>query len=139
MPRATAKDLLMSADLPTSDAVGRFGSGRAVPRIEDEGLLKGQGRFTDDVQAAGQLRVAFVRSPYPHARILSIDATAARAMPGVALIATGADLLQSQTKPLPVDATFKRAGGAPGVSHPRAVLAHDTVRFVGEASVPARR
>jgi len=122
----------MSADLLSSDAVGRFGSGRAVPRIEDEGLLKGQGRFTDDVQAAGQLRVAFVRSPYPHARILSIDATAAQAMPGVALIATGADLLKARVKPLPVNVTFKRADGAPGVSHPRSVLANDTVRFVGE-------
>jgi len=122
----------MSADLLSSDAVGRFGSGRAVPRIEDEGLLKGQGRFTDDVQAAGQLRVAFVRSPYPHARILSIDAAAAQAMPGVALIATGADLLKARVKPLPVNVTFKRADGAPGVSHPRSVLANDTVRFVGE-------
>ena len=113
----------MSADLLSSDAVGRFGSGRSVPRIEDEGLLKGLGRFTDDVQAADQLRVAFVRSPYPHARILSIDTSAARGMPGVELIATAADLLQTKTKPLPVDPNFKRADGSPSVSHPRAVLA----------------
>ncbi|TFZ06723.1 xanthine dehydrogenase family protein molybdopterin-binding subunit [Ramlibacter henchirensis] len=122
----------MSADLLTPDAVGRFGSGRAVPRIEDEGLLKGQGRFTDDVQPAAQLRVAFVRSPHPHARIVSVDAASARAMPGVALVATGADLLQAGVRQMPVNAGFKRAGDAPGVSHPRPVLAHDRVRFVGE-------
>jgi carbon-monoxide dehydrogenase large subunit len=51
----------------------RFGSGRSVKRIEDEGLLKGLGQYTDDLAPTGQLRLVFVRSPYPHARIVSID------------------------------------------------------------------
>lgn len=121
------------ADTPIEDSIAaRFGSGRAVARIEDEGLLKGAGRFTDDLQPAGQLRVAFVRSPHAHARIVSVDTAAARALPGVLLVAGGADLAAARVKPLPVNAGFKRAGGAPGASPARQVLAHERVRFVGE-------
>ena len=122
----------MSAiDLP-SDVATRFGSGRAVPRIEDEGLLKGIGRYADDVQMEGTLRAVFVRSPHPHARIVSVETSAATAMPGVAQVVTGADLQRAGVKPLPVNAGFKRPGGAPGASAPRPVLAWDRVRFVGE-------
>ena len=68
----------------TNDFSARFGSGRSVPRIEDEGLLKGLGQYTDDLaQPVGQLRAVFVRSPYPHARIASIDTANAKSMPGV--------------------------------------------------------
>jgi carbon-monoxide dehydrogenase large subunit len=122
----------MSADLPFPDVATRFGSGQAVQRIEDEGLLKGAGRYTDDLQPAGQLRVAFVRSPHPHARIVSFDAETARGMPGVALVVTGADLQAAGVDPLPVNAAFKRPGGATCASPQRPVLAHDRVRFVGE-------
>ncbi len=111
----------------------RFGSGRAVPRIEDEGLLQGKGRFTDDLQPEGSLYAVFVRSPHPHARIVSVDTAAAAGMPGVALVASGADLQQAGVKTLPVNAGFKRAGGAPGASPLRPVLAFDRVRFAGEA------
>ncbi|MGH6639221.1 MAG: hypothetical protein ACREBY_11575, partial [Polaromonas sp.] len=61
----------------------RFGSGQAVRRLEDEALLRGAGQFTDDVNPPEQARLCFVRSPYPHARIVSVDTTAALAMPGV--------------------------------------------------------
>ena len=122
----------MSRDTLPNDIAARFGSGRAVPRIEDEGLLKGLGQYTDDLAPQGQLRLCFVRSPYPHARIASIDAAPAREMPGVVLVLTGADLVQAGVKPLPVNAGFKRAGGAPGASPERQVLAVDRVRFVGE-------
>ncbi|MCY7318999.1 MAG: xanthine dehydrogenase family protein molybdopterin-binding subunit [Ramlibacter sp.] len=116
-----------------SDPVTRFGSGRAVKRIEDEGLLKGVGKFTDDVVPAGQLNVCFVRSPYPHATLVSVDTAAARAMPGVVGIYTGAELAAAGVKPLPGSKDFKRAGGAPGATPPRRPLAHERVRFVGEA------
>ncbi len=123
----------MSQDNSTEDIAARFGSGRAVPRIEDEGLLRGQGQFADDYAPEGQLRLCFVRSPHPHARILSIDTAAARAVPGVVLVLTGADLIDAGVKPLPVNAGFKRAGGQPGASPLRHVLAHERVRFVGDA------
>jgi carbon-monoxide dehydrogenase large subunit len=121
----------MSSD--TSDIAQRFGSGRAVRRLGDESLLKGLGRFTDDVTPDGELRLVFVRSPYPHARIASIDTASARAMPGVVTVLTGAELAAAGVKPIPGSRDFKRAGGEAGATPPRRVLAHERVRFVGEA------
>ncbi len=120
---------LNSAD----NSPARFGSGQAVLRLEDEQLLKGLGQFTDDVQPANLTRLIFLRSPYPHAGIRSIDTAAARAMPGVLLVATGADLVAAGVKPIAGAAGFKRADGK-DVSYPaRRALAHGRVRFVGEA------
>lgn len=110
----------------------RFGSGHAVRRLEDDLLLAGAGVFTDDIAPEGQLRAVFVRSPYPHARIASVDADAARALPGVAAVYTGADLVAAGVKPLPGTAGFKRADGSAGVSPALHALAHERVRFVGE-------
>ncbi|MBK0391408.1 xanthine dehydrogenase family protein molybdopterin-binding subunit [Ramlibacter algicola] len=119
------------SDDPTGLAA-RFGSGRAVQRIEDEGLLQGRGRYTDDDQPAGVLRAVFVRSPYAHARIARFDAEQARGMPGVALVVTGADLVEAGVKPLPINVAFKRPDGSPCASAKRPALAHDRARFVGE-------
>ncbi len=115
-----------------SDIAPRFGSGHSVQRIEDEGLLKGLGQFTDDLAPAGQLHACFVRSPYPHAKIVSIDSAAAKALPGVLGVYTGAELVAAGVKPIPGSKDFKRAGGAPGATPPRRPLAHERVRFVGE-------
>jgi carbon-monoxide dehydrogenase large subunit len=117
----------------TDTIAGRFGSGQSVRRLEDEALLKGAGRYTDDLAPEGQLHAVFVRSPYPHARIVAVDAAAARAMPGVQLVVTGAELHAAGAKPIPGNPNFKRAGGAPGAGAPRRALAHERVRFVGEA------
>ncbi|WP_076998475.1 xanthine dehydrogenase family protein molybdopterin-binding subunit [Variovorax sp. KK3] len=111
----------------------RFGSGQAVRRLEDESLLAGAGRYTDDVTLPGQTHLVFVRSPYPHARVTSVDTAAAAAMPGVLRVLTGAELAQAGVQPLPGAAAFKRADGSDCASPPRHVLATDTVRFVGEA------
>jgi carbon-monoxide dehydrogenase large subunit len=125
----------MTTDTLTPDLASRFGSGQSVQRLEDEALLKGLGAYTDDITPDGQLRLCFVRSPYPHARIVSIDTRAARAMPGVVQVTTGAELVAAGVKPIPGGAAFKRAGGAPGATPPRRVLAHERVRYVGEALV----
>src|SRR5690348_15212626 len=114
-------------------AVGRFGSGREVRRIEDAGLLAGAGRFSDDISLAGQTYLGFLRSPHAHARIVSIDASEALAMPGVVAVLTGADLVADGVKPLPLAPIFKRPDGSPGASPLRPALAHEVVRFVGEA------
>lgn len=113
----------------------RFGSGQSVQRIEDDGLLKGLGQYTDDVQLQGALRLYFVRSPYPHARIVSIDTEGAKAMPGVVAIYTGAELVAAGVKHIPSHPAFKRADGSPLATPPRRPLAHERVRFVGEAVV----
>jgi carbon-monoxide dehydrogenase large subunit len=118
---------------PDTSASARFGSGKSVRRVEDEALLTGQGRFADDVDAPGQLRLLMLRSPHAHARIASIDISAAAAMPGVKAVLTGADLVQAGVKPLPRSVDFRREGGAPSEAPPQHVLAVDTVRFAGEA------
>ena len=115
----------------TIDA-GRFGSGQAVQRIEDPALLAGQGRFTDNVAADRQAYLAFLRSPYAHARIVSVDVDAASAMPGVLAVYTGAELAAAGVQPIPSIDVFKRADGKALVTPARRALAHERVRFVGE-------
>ena len=121
----------MSATLDTA----RFGSGAAVRRVEDPALVRGQGRYTDDVTLPGQTYLAFLRSDRAHARILGIDTAAARALPGVLAVHTGADLLAAGVKPIPVPPSFKRPGGHAMSTPPKLALAHEFVRFVGEAVV----
>ena len=111
----------------------RFGSGQAVKRVEDATLLVGRGLFTDNVPVAGATHIAFLRSPYAHARIKSIDVAAAAAMPGVIAVYTGAQLVAAGVKPMPKLAGFPRAHGEPPATALRYALALDTVRFVGEA------
>jgi aerobic carbon-monoxide dehydrogenase large subunit len=121
--------------LSTDNGFARFGSGQAVLRLEDDQLLAGTGQYTDDVTPAHQARLVFVRSPYPHARIASLDTAAAKAMPGVIGVFTGADLVAAGVKPIPGVAGFMRADGQPAATPPRRALAHERVRFVGEAVV----
>ena len=66
--------------------------GNAVRRLEDPELLRGQARYVDDLQIEGVLHMSFVRSPFPHALINSIDVSAAQQMPGVVAVYTYADL-----------------------------------------------
>jgi len=115
------------------DTFGRFGSGQAVRRIEDGPLLRGAGRYTDDLTLPGQTYLYFLRSPYAHADIRGIDTAAAVAMPGVLAILTGADLAAAELGRLGVALPFKRPDGSPLAAPPRPVLALDRVRFVGEA------
>ena len=119
--------------MTTTPIPQRFGSGQAVRRMEDDALLRGEGRFTDDTAPAGAGRVVFVRSPYAHARITGVDLAAARAMPGVRLVASGAELLAAGIGPMPVGVPFPRGDGKPAQTPPRPLLAHDRVRHVGEA------
>jgi len=119
--------------LTTDSIPTRFGSGQAVRRLEDESLLSGAGRYTDDVALPGQTHLVFLRSPYPHARIVSIDTAAAAAMPGVLRVITGAELAEAGVKPMPGAVGFKRADGSDCASPPRLALAHGRARFVGEA------
>ena len=77
--------------------------GASVKRKEDPALLKGEGRYVDDIHLPGMLHAAFVRSPYAHAKVGRIDKSAALAMPGVHAVITHADLpepVRSRTLPL---------------------------------------
>jgi carbon-monoxide dehydrogenase large subunit len=104
------------------------GIGQAVRRREDPRLLRGQGLYVDDVRRPDMLHGAVVRSPYAHARILSVDTSRARALPGVALVLTAPDL-GKLNGPLPIlipheDLQYPRTQSA---------LAPDKVRHIGEA------
>ncbi len=123
----------MSAAADLAADVGRFGSGHAVRRIEDPVLVTGRGRYADDISLPGQTHLVFLRSPYAHARILGVDTADAAAMPGVIAVYTGAALAAAGVKPLPTPSVFPRADGTPGVSALRRALAHERVRYVGEA------
>jgi Aerobic-type carbon monoxide dehydrogenase, large subunit CoxL/CutL homologs len=111
----------------------RFGSGKAVHRLEDEALLKGAGAYAGDMLPQNCGALVFLRSTEPHADILSIDADDARAMEGVRLIVTGADLANQNIGHLPGVANFKRPDGSDAAGAPRHILARDRVRYVGEA------
>lgn len=108
--------------------------GRPLKRREDRRFLKGLGRYLDDVVVANALHVAFVRSPHAHARILSVDTEAARALPGIVAVVTGHDLVEA-TRPL------RMAPAIEGLQPTEvATLPLDCVRFAGDlvACVVAR-
>src|SRR3954447_6342672 len=111
----------------------RFGAGQPVKRLEDQRLLTGKGQFIDDKPEDGALWLYVLRSPHAHAKIVSIDTTAAREMHGVEAIFTGAGLVADDVGTIPTLAIFKRPDGKPMTVPPRRLLAHEIVRFTGEA------
>ena len=93
-------------------------TGASIKRSEDPRILTGAGRYVDDIKLPGMLHAAFVRSPLAHARVLSVDVSAARALPGVVAVLTGADLdAMTVPAPDPLLALFRAGGAHPGV-HP---------------------
>src|SRR5216683_1259535 len=110
----------------------RFGAGQPVKRLEDQRLLTGKGLFIDDRPEDGALWLHVLRSPHAHAKIVSIDINAAREMPGVEAVYTGADLVADDIGTLPTLLVFKRPDGSPMTAPPRRLLAHEIVRFAGE-------
>ena len=104
-------------------------TGASIKRSEDPRILTGRGRYVDDVKLPGMLHAAFVRSPLAHARVLAVDVSAARALPGVVLVLTGADL-EAVTVP-GQDPLFAMMGGG-GPAPEYTLLATDKVRLVGD-------
>src|SRR5437588_9856294 len=111
----------------------RFGAGQPVKRLEDQRLLTGKGQFIDDKPEEGALWLYLLRSPHAHAKIVSIDAKPAAEMPGVEAVYTGADLIKDDIGIIPTLAIFKRPDGKPMTVPPRRLLAHEVVRYAGEA------
>ena len=101
--------------------------GRAMKRVEDPRLVKGIGTYTDDLRLPGLLHAAILRSPYAHARIVHIDTTAARAIPGVVAVLTGADVNDAC-------GAVPCAAAIPDLKAPKhTALAGDRVYFAGHA------
>jgi carbon-monoxide dehydrogenase large subunit len=106
--------------------------GTPVRRKEDQRFITGKGRYTDDINVPGQTHAVFVRSPHAHAKIKRIDASAAKAMPGVIDVLTGADLAADKIGGLICGWMIHSKDGSPMKAGPHPALAVDTVRYVGD-------
>ena len=113
-------------------SVEKFAVGQSVRRLEDPHLLRGRGRYSDDVNLPQQAYAVVVRSPHAHARIRGLESAAALAAPGVLTVLTGADADAAGLGHLPTDASRKRRDGGPAFGTPRPALARERVRHVGE-------
>ncbi len=113
-----------------SEPTLRFGASPA--RSEDDPLLSGRGRFTDDLKMQGHARAAFVRSAMGHAKLRGVDAKAAAKMPGVLAVLTGADLAREGLGAIPPGVLLPGKDGKPMFATAMPALAHERVRYVGE-------
>src|SRR5215469_15088428 len=134
--RRTMNDAIDLSELKNLGEIGR-----PLRRKEDERLLTGRGRFSDDFSLPGQVYAAIVRSPHPHARILRIDTRQAAVMPGVLGVLSGTDCAADGLAPIPhnpvpqtrYDMKLTGPAGGPIFIGPQMLLPADRVRHVGEA------
>ncbi len=108
----------------------KFGMGQPVRRVEDRRFITGEGRYTADLMPEGALHAVVLRSPHAHARFRIADLSAARAVPGVRLVLTHADI--AHLGDLPCKGLIQTIDGSPVKPTPHPVLPVDTVRHVGE-------
>ena len=113
----------------------KFGIGQAMTRVEDQRLLTGTGQFVDDVLPPATVVVAFVRSPYPRAKVGAIETADAKQAAGVLAVITGADLLADGVLAFPIVPGLVNGEGKPWSAPPYYPLATDEVRFVGQVVV----
>ena len=109
------------------------GIGAAVRRKEDFRFITGKGQYTDDVVRPGETRAVFVRSPHAHAKIKSIDISAAKKMPGVVAVLTGAQLATDKIGNLICGWMIHSKDGSPMKMAPHPALASGKVNHVGDA------
>lgn len=115
--------------------MGKFGTGQSIQRTEDERFTQGKGNFTDDIHLPDECVLHFYRSPYAHGAITELDTTAARDVPGVLAIYTGADLLAAGVRDLPGSAVPPSSvtPARPALQQPP--LARQRIRYSGEPVV----
>jgi carbon-monoxide dehydrogenase large subunit len=109
----------------------KFGIGQSVRRTEDLRLVTGQGQYTDDLRFERQTFACFLRSPHAHARLKSVDVTAAKAAPGVIAVLKYDDIAWAGL--MPCHAPVPSRDGSPPKIYPKALLANEKVTFTGEA------
>jgi carbon-monoxide dehydrogenase large subunit len=112
--------------------MAKFALGQAVSRVEDLTLVRGAGRYADDVRLANEAYACVLRSPHAHAAIRRIDASAARKAPGVLTVLTGEDVRAAGLGDIPCMIPVTNADGTPRGETPRPLLAVDRVRHVGD-------
>ena len=112
--------------------MGEFGVGQSVTRFEDPRLLRGGGRFINDVNLPGQAHAVVIRSIHAHAKITAIDAAGARRAPGVVAVFTGADVARDKLGVMRMTLNRKRPDGSPMFASPHRGLSQDRARYVGD-------
>jgi carbon-monoxide dehydrogenase large subunit len=110
----------------------KFGIAQSIARVEDPRLLKGGGRYTDDIVLPGMLHGIVLRSPHAAARLGGIDTKAAASVPGVRAIYTAADLKADGVGPLPCAAPVQNRDGSDMANPPHLALADGAVRHIGD-------
>jgi aerobic carbon-monoxide dehydrogenase large subunit len=116
----------------TQFAEERYAVGQPVPRKEDPTLLRGEGRYSDDLNLPGQAHAVMVRSNAAHGIIRAIDTEAAKALPGVLAVLTGQDLIDAGLGNMPSGMSFKMRDGSDMPKPTQPILTTDKVRFVGD-------
>ena len=110
----------------------KFGIGQGVPRWEDPRLLRGGGRYSDDLNRPGQAYGCVLRSPHANAKIISIDTSAAAEAPGVLGIWTGEDYAASGLGNIPCAVPRQKPDGSPMFIPPNSALRRRSVKMVGD-------
>src|SRR5262249_18745319 len=121
-----------STSLENAIALQKYGVGQPVRRKEDDTLVRGKGRDTDDFNLPGQAYAVIVRSTQAHGVIRGIETAAAKTMPGVLGVWTGPDLNAAGHGPFTCGLPLKNRDGTPLYQTNRLALATDKVRFVGD-------
>ena len=126
------QDHTSPTSLENAIAMQKYGVGQPVRRKEDDTLVRGKGKYTDDFSLPKQAYGWVARSSHAHGILKGIDASAAKAMPGVLGVWTGADLEAAGYKPFICGLPLKSRDGSPLKQTNRMPLATDKVRFVGD-------
>jgi aerobic carbon-monoxide dehydrogenase large subunit len=126
------QDHTSPSSLENAIALQKHGVGQPVRRKEDDRLVRGKGKYTDDFSLPNQAYAWMVRSSHAHGIIKAIGTSAAKAMPGVLGVWTGADLATTNYNPFTCGLPLKNRDGSPLLQTNRFALATDKVRFVGD-------
>jgi len=126
------QDRTPPSSLENAIAVQKFGVGQPVRRKEDDTLVRGKGKYTDDFSLPGQAYAWMVRSSHAHGTIKAIGTAAAKGMPGVLGVWTGADMAAANYNPFTCGLPLKSRDGSPLLQTNRLALTSDRVRFVGD-------
>jgi carbon-monoxide dehydrogenase large subunit len=125
------QDHTSPSSLENAIALQKHGVGQPVRRKEDDTLVRGKGKYTDDFNLPGQAYAWIVRSSHAHGIIRGIDTSAAKAMPGVLGVWTGTDLAAADYGPYTCGLPLKSRDGTPLLQTNRTALMTDKVRYVG--------